>query len=67
MTSNPLQIFYSFDLENFGKLGSEDTLSTQLKQSGLNGTINYVIIPLARDKFEIRVENIGDLYDGGKT
>jgi len=32
----------------------------------LNGTIDYVLTPLARNKFEIRVENIGDLYDGGQ-
>jgi hypothetical protein len=42
-------------------------LSDDLKKSGLNGTINYVLIPQGRNKFEIRVENIGDLYDNGQT
>jgi len=35
--------------------------------SGLKEALSYVTIPLAKNEFELRIENLGDVYDQGKT
>jgi hypothetical protein len=29
--------------------------------------MSYVVIPIAKNEFELRIENLGDTYDLGKT
>jgi hypothetical protein len=35
--------------------------------SGLQEALSYVTIPLAKNQFELRIENLADVYDNGKT
>jgi len=63
-TDDPSQYFYSFNMDQTNSLTSNFKLGEQLDKAGINGNVKMVSMPLARNKILVRLENLGDLYDG---
>lgn len=62
-TDNPTQIAYNFNVKNT----SSPLIKTQSNFTQMSGNIKYVALPIAKNQFMLRVENIGDLYDNAES
>lgn len=61
---SPATHFYNFKSVSQVTPTLKDTLSQDLKNSGIEGSIKLVTMPLAKNKILARIENVADLYDG---
>ena len=61
-TDDPAQYFFSFNASATGS-GKASSLSEELVQYGIKGSVKLVSMPLAKNKILVRLENMADLFD----
>jgi hypothetical protein len=56
----PAQYFFNFDLKKTGTFGSRSEMGANLHIAGIKGLVDFVTIPLAKNKMLIRLENLSE-------
>lgn len=62
-TDNPLQVFFALNL----KSANEQSSACQATNDFASPNVKYVAFPVAKNEILLRLENIGDVYDGAQA
>ena len=64
---DPAQYFFTQAISSISPSNlpnSQKIYSSYLKNAGITGAVKIVTIPLANSKILLRIENLGDVFDG---
>ena len=62
--SDPLQVFYAFNVTRTYYSTKFDTISEDLKNAGVKDLVKLISLPVSQNKLLLRLENLADVYDG---